>query len=398
MEEAALRAGVGPAYVERLVELGLVEVGDDGQVTEPTIRRLLLLHQLDLAGLPLEGLARLVAEDGLSFDFIEAAGTDAFAPFGDRTFAEESERTGIPVEVLMTIREATGGLAPSPQDRMRDDELAIVPLVAFQAGEGFRELVIERTLRVYGDSLRRMAETEGEWWRSEVQDRLFAAGKTEWDVAEYARVNSPLLTELGDRAILSIYHAQQRHVWGANIIAGIAMALVRRGLHVWSERLPAICFLDMTGYTRLTAERGDTAAAALAEQVGRLVQRTSVAHGGRPVKWLGDGVMLFFPEPGPAVLAALGMVEGVAAAGLPPAHVGLHAGPVLFQEGDYYGQTVNVASRIGEYARPGEVLVSQEVVDAAGDAAGAGEVTFREIGPVELKGVSGVVHLHQAMR
>ena len=62
MEEAALRAGVGPAYVERLVELGLVEVGDDGQVTEPAIRRLLLLHQLDLAGLPLEGLARLVAE------------------------------------------------------------------------------------------------------------------------------------------------------------------------------------------------------------------------------------------------------------------------------------------------------------------------------------------------
>jgi class 3 adenylate cyclase len=393
-DEAALRAGVGPAYVERLMELGLVEVDDDGLVTEPTIRRLMLLHQLDLAGLPLVGLARMVAEGGFSFDFIEAAGTDAFAPFGDRTFAEEGERTGIPVDVLMTIREATGGLAPSPDDWMRDDELAIVPLVAFQAGQGFRELVIERTLRVYGDSLRRIAETEGEWWRSEVQDRLFAAGKTEADVAEYARVNSPRLAELSDRAILSIYHAQQRHVWSANIVAGIAMALVRRGLHVWSERPPAICFLDMTGYTRLTAERGDRAAAALAEQVGRLVQRTSVAHGGRPVKWLGDGVMLYFPEPGPAVLAALGMVEGVAAAGLPPAHVGLHAGPVLFQEGDYYGQTVNVASRIGEYARPGEVLVSQEVVDATE----AGDVTFREIGPVELKGVTGVVHLHQAMR
>jgi class 3 adenylate cyclase len=394
VEEAALRAGIATTYVERLVTLGLVEIGADDQVTEPTIRRLMLLHQLDLAGLPLDGLARMVAEGSFSLDFIESAGTDAFAPFGDRTFAEESERTGIPVDVLMTIREATGGLAPSPQDRMRDDELAIVPLVAFQAGEGFRELVIERTLRVYGDSLRRVAETEGEWWRSEVQDRLFAAGKTEMDVAEYARVHTPLLGELSDKAILSIYHAQQRHVWSANIVAGIAMALVRRGLHVWSERLPAICFLDMTGYTRLTAERGDSAAAALAEQVGRVVQRTSVAHGGRPVKWLGDGVMLFFPEPGPAVLAALGMVEGVAAAGLPPAHVGLHAGPVLFQEGDYYGQTVNVASRIGEYARPGEVLVSQEVVDAAG----AGEVTFREIGPVELKGVSGVVHLHQAMR
>jgi hypothetical protein len=119
----------------------------------------------------------------------------------------------------------------------------------------------------------------------------------------------------------------------------------------------------------------------LAEQLGRLVERTSVRHGGRPVKWLGDSVMFYFKDPGPGVVAALEMVAGVAEAGLPPAHVGLHAGPVIFQEGDYYGQTVNVASRIADYARPGEVLVSQEVVDASGGARAA----FREIGPVELE-------------
>ena len=83
---------------------------------------------------------------------------------------------------------------------------------------------------------------------------------------------------------------------------------------------------------------------------------------------------------------------GVAEAGLPPAHVGLHAGPVIFQDGDYYGQTVNLASRIADYARPGEVLVSQEVVDASSGA----EIAFREIGPVELKGVAGTVRLHAA--
>ena len=110
------------------------------------------------------------------------------------------------------------------------------------------------------------------------------------------------------------------------------------------------------------------------------------------MKWLGDGVMFFFKDPGPGVVAALEMVTGVAEAGLPPAHVGLHAGPVIFQEGDYYGQTVNVASRIADYARPGEVLVSQEVVDAASGTA----VTFREIGPVELKGVGGAMRLHAA--
>ena len=112
------------------------------------------------------------------------------------------------------------------------------------------------------------------------------------------------------------------------------------------------------------------------------------------MKWLGDGVMFWFRDPGPGVVAALEMAEGVTGAGLPPAHVGLHAGPVLFQDGDYYGQTVNLASRIADYARPGEVLVSQAVVDASAGVA----VTFVEVGPAELKGVAGSVHLHVARR
>jgi adenylate cyclase len=92
------------------------------------------------------------------------------------------------------------------------------------------------------------------------------------------------------------------------------------------------------------------------------------------------------------VLAALAMVDGVAHHELPPAHVGVHAGPVVFQEGDYFGRTVNLAARIADEARPGEVLVSQEVVDAAAGTS----VTFTEIGPVELKGVSGPLRLHAA--
>ena len=93
-------------------------------------------------------------------------------------------------------------------------------------------------------------------------------------------------------------------------------------------------------------------------------------------------------------IARFDQVEGVTDAGLPPAHVGLHAGPVLFQEGDYFGQTVNVASRIAEYARQGEVLVSQAVVDASSGA----DATFTDIGPVELKGVSGTIQLLAAHR
>jgi adenylate cyclase len=155
-----------------------------------------------------------------------------------------------------------------------------------------------------------------------------------------------------------------------------------------------MCFLDITGYTRLTEERGDEAAADVATRLGTLVRRSSREHGGKPVKWLGDGVMFYFDEAGSAVLAALDMVEGVASHALPPAHVGIHAGPVVFQEGDYFGRTVNIAARIADYARPGEVLVSQEVVDAVD----GGPVTFTEIGPVELKGVPGTLRLYSTRR
>ena len=134
--------------------------------------------------------------------------------------------------------------------------------------------------------------------------------------------------------------------------------MAEAGIHSRLEQLPAICFLDLTGYTRLTQERGDEAAAELATTLARLVQRSSVRHGGKPIKWLGDGVMFFFPDPGPGVRAALEMVDTLADAGLPPAHVGLHAGPVLYQQGDYYGQTVNLTARIADYARSGEVLVT----------------------------------------
>jgi adenylate cyclase len=72
--------------------------------------------------------------------------------------------------------------------------------------------------------------------------------------------------------------------------------------------------------------------------------------------------------------------------------VGLAAGPVLYQEGDYFGQTVNLSARIADYARANEVLVTQQVAEASRDTS----VTFDELGPVELKGVAGTVHLLRA--
>ena len=392
IDEAAERAGLRAEELTRLVELGIVEPNGEGRFTPGDVRRAGLVESLVAAGISADDLGAAMRSGQFTFDFLDAPSYERFSALGGATFAQLAERTGVPIELLMLIREATGSTLPRPEDRVRDGELAYAEFIEFQVAAGFNPVAIRRLLRATGDSLRRLAESESAWWNSEVMGPATEAGERP-DVVAGGDFGSRM-NVLSERAVIEMYRLQQTKAWTTNIINGLESILAGAGLHSRLEHPPAMCFLDITGYTRLTQERGDAAAAELAERLGPIVQRTSVAHGGRPVKWLGDGVMFHFPNPGPGVVAALELVERMAEAGLPPAHVGLHAGPLIFQEGDYYGQTVNLASRIAEYARPGEVLVSQEVVDAAG----AADVAFREIGPVELKGVAGAMRLHSATR
>ncbi len=389
LEDAADRAGIELDYLRGLIELGILSPEGPDRLSSGDIRRGLMARSLEAAGVSLATVADAIKRGSLSLDFLDAPAYERFSSLAPETFQQVSDRTGVPLEILTLIREATGSAQPSPGDRLREDELPIVPFLELQVSGGFRPVAIERLLRVYGDSARRLAESEGAWWNSEVIEPAVAAGKGPEAVAsaEFANRSAPL----AEQALLAIYHAQQSRTWTAHLIEGFEALMAKAGIHSVLARPPAMCFLDITGYTRLTQEQGDDAAAEIAATVARLVQRSSVQHGGKLVKWLGDGVMFHFVDPGPGVIAALEMLDGLSTAGLPPAHVGLHAGPVLFQEGDYFGQTVNIAARIAEYARPGEVLVSQEVADSHQPG-----IEFDDIGPVELKGVSGTVHLLRA--
>src|SRR5512132_1406829 len=389
-EDAAERAGVEPSYLVRLVDLGILAPEEPDRFSPGDVRRVLMARSLEDAGIPLEGVAAAIQHGALSLEFLNAATYERFSALAAETFRQVSDRTGIPLELLMVIREAIGMAQPSPDDRLRGDEMAIVPFIELQVSFGFRPAAIERLLRVQGDSFRRITEQEAAWWTSEVIEPAIAAGKGPEEIgnADFADRISPL----SEQAVLAMYHAHQARAWIANLIEGFEVLMAKAGIHSRLERLPAICFLDIAGYTRLTQERGDEAAADLAATVARLVQRSSVQHGGKPIKWLGDGVMFYFRDPAPGVRAALEMVDGLAAAGLPPAHVGLHTGQVLFQGGDYFGQTVNLTARIADYARPGEVLVSQAVADVSQEKG----IAFGDIGSVELKGVSGTVHLLRA--
>ncbi len=392
--EVAERAGVERAFVDRLCDLEILTAKGD-EFSEGDMRRTRILHSLDTAGLPLDALGEGMRRGIVDLDFVDDPAYELFTGLTDETYQQVSDRTGIPFEVLAAMREATGSTPPRPEDRLRALELETLPALELEIGFGMRPQGIERMLRAWGESLRRMADVEADLWNSDVIQPIFASGGTFADVGPRTADFSNALQPLTALQLIALYRGQQTNAWMRNFFEGFETGLARAGLYNPVERPPAICFLDLSGYTRLTDERGDAAAADLAARLSRLVNRTSGQHGGKAIKWLGDGVMFYFRDPGPAVLAALEMVEGAGEAKLPPAHVGLHAGPVLFQEGDYFGRTVNVASRIADYARRGEVLVTDEVVAAATDLGG---ITFDPIGPVELKGLTETIPLHVAHR
>ena len=107
----------------------------------------------------------------------------------------------------------------------------------------------------------------------------------------------------------------------------------------------------------------------------------------------GDGVMLHSTDPGRLIETAVELIEALPRAGLPPAHVGIHAGPLIERDGDYFGRTVNVAARIAAQASQGEVLVSEEAAARA-----SASLHLTELPPVSLRGVSEPVVLYRVER
>src|SRR5258708_12476102 len=154
---------------------------------------------------------------------------------------------------------------------------------------------------------------------------------------------------------------------------------------------PTVAFVDLVGFTVLSAELGDHDAAVLAGKFNDLLVDISLDHAGRVVKTMGDGAMLFFDSPSGAVKAGFELLEKLPAVGLPPLRVGIHRGPVVAQSGDYYGSTVNLAARITDYARPNEVLVSASVLPEPVDG-----IELEHIGHVTLNGIAPAAHLSRA--
>jgi adenylate cyclase len=155
-------------------------------------------------------------------------------------------------------------------------------------------------------------------------------------------------------------------------------------------------FADIAGYTALTEAHGDADAAELAATFCREISAIARAGGGEVVKTIGDAVMVRHCAPAEAVeLGLTAAHEVIAGHGFPAVRVGMHHGPAIAREGDWFGATVNLAARVAAAAAGGEVLVTEAVHERAGELPG---VEFESRGEHRMRNVTAPVPLFAAVR
>lgn len=149
-------------------------------------------------------------------------------------------------------------------------------------------------------------------------------------------------------------------------------------------------FADLAGYTAMTEAHGDDDAAGIATRFHDLARRC-LPNDVRLVKTIGDAVMLVSPSVTDAIMAALALARMVATQPTFPAlRIGLHVGPAVERDNDYFGSAVNIAARVSGVARGGEIVCTERIADTAVEYELAGA---RPMGTIRLKNVAVPVSL-----
>jgi adenylate cyclase len=358
--ELAGWAGVPVGRVVELTHAGALRAGPDGAFAAGDVHRLRLMDAFAAGGIPLDALLAAQARGQVSFAFYDQLHGPPSRP-SQRTHAELLVDIGPERADLLRRWLSAVGLAepptashwPSNEEALLLETLevlaAIDPIefslrIARVQGEAARRAAIG-ALSAYGDWVAHLAETGAPIGLDEsTGPRLLAWGR-------YARLAPTMGAWLHARHLASAIDAfsvdqTERFLEETGYIAPR------------TERPPAVAFVDVSGFTRLAEEHGDEVAARTAAAFGELADGVARDHEGRVIKLLGDGALLHFPAAPGAIEAALTLLDAMPAAGLPTGHAGVHVGPLVARDGDIFGRTVNVASRIADVAGAGELLAS----------------------------------------
>jgi adenylate cyclase len=391
--ELAERAGISVDRVRDLVALGVIRPDQDA-FHRRDVLQLRVVVDLEEKGIDAEALGAAVAAGELRLGYLESAGRRH--PRSGSTFSELGEQIGVPFSTLERMYVAFGLPRPSADELVRAEDAEVVGALRVLFGAGVGEGDVLRLARVWGDSARRVAQNMTHYFHATVEEPFRRRGLGDNEALEAAIAEVGLRVGRSGEDLLGWLFRRHAEVFGnEHLFEHVESALERAGVRARSPRgIEAAVFADLAGYTRLTEESGDAVAAEVAMTLAQFVSEVAARHGGEVVKMLGDGVHLHFGDSGDAIRASLEIARDADERGLPPAHVGVNAGPMIYDEGDYFGRTVNIAARIASRAMADQVFVGE---DAARASAPNG---FRlvEVGAFELKGISQPVTIFEAIR
>jgi len=292
----------------------------------------------------------------------------------DLTREEAAAAVGITLERARLYWRAMG--FPDVGDRRaftRADVEALALLVTWVDEGVLDEARTIEVVRSLGQTASRLAD-----WQADTMVRVLAASGEPIDLEEVSQGLAEVLPGLESLLV----HAWRRHL---SAVVGRALDLVDEPVSAGNATASTVGFADLAGFTRLTRVLGEQELAAIVETFETGAADIVAAHGGRLVKTLGDEVMFIAPsaDSGVSIALALHELRGPDGERL-RLRIGLATGRLVTLMGDYYGQTVNLASRLTAVARPGGTLVDQATEEALVDVAGLG---LRRVRPRALRGL-----------
>jgi adenylate cyclase len=396
-EELAGEAGASLERLEWMESIGILKPRDPGPFRFGDIFRVKLVSALLEGGFTSEQVEWVVSEGHLNLDRVDEYQVVEPGPRSTRTFAEFLATAGPRALLLPAVYAALGLPEPDPSSPIHIDEEE--RLLRFLKGWGPAQSdeTLIRAARLIAEGSRLVTLGWGDLIDEQVagpaRERLYRGeiGRFPDDVRE----TFSTLLRLQPRMMEWLIQRYNEQRSTARIVEGFEEFFASRGLGPPPSPTgpPAVVFVDLSGYTRLTEERGDEVAVGYATTLQREAEAVATANDGRLVKLLGDGAMLRLPDAARGLEAAVALVRALSVGGSLPAHAGVHAGPVIERDLDLFGRTVNLASRLAEAAGPGEVLVSQAIRDAVDSP----RVRFEAADGAELKGITEPTPLFRAV-
>ncbi len=310
----------------------------------------------------------------LAFGFAE----DTFADHSPRVpFEEAVERIGLSEALVERVMIVLG--TPVGQEReLSETDVEALRTLASVIEAGLPVEAILQLARVYAQSVRRIADAEVRLFHLFVHEPMMRDGLGAIEMAEelsgVVEQSAPTTTPL-----FEYLHARYVRFFMEQDVVGHMEEEFGSDAEIGKVRV-ALCFIDLTGFTRFTEEEGDAEAFSVIEKFVEAVEAT-LPPDASIVKSIGDEVMVVSPDPVSVAEWAVGFVAFFK--DRPKPRVGIHCGGAVFRDGDYFGSEVNMAHRVVNRALGGEVLVTDTVASALEHHP---DLELSGIGKVELKG------------